>query len=302
MLDLAYYIDREIGAKLGTYDIPCPSCGPLRRSRLNQRRKVLRVWRLEPGFASYHCARCGEGGYVRDPYGRESGDFAVAHAADPAALARAKAEAAEREKVGAAERLSKARYLWSRRAPATGTIAETYIRARSYDGPLSATLGFLPGRGKHGPAMVAAFGLADEPRPGVLAIADDAVAGIHITRLAPDGTGKAGGDADKIMIGSSLGFPIVLAPVNDLLGLAIGEGIEDALSAHAATGLGAWAAGSASRLPALADAIPAWVESVTLLVDADDAGRRHAGELAEQLSNRGVEVRINLLSGAQDGR
>jgi hypothetical protein len=293
VLDLDH-IEREFGVCLGTYDIPCPSCGPLRRSRINQRRKVLRVWRLEPTFASYHCARCGEGGFVRNGH-------ATVHA-DPVALARAKQEAAEREKSSAVDRLSKARWLWSRRSPATGTIVETYLRSRGYSGPLPATIGFLPARGKHGPAMVAAFGLADEPRTGVLAIAD-AVAGIHITRLAPDGTGKAGGDADKIMIGSSLGFPIVLAPPNDLLGLAIGEGIEDVLSAHAATGLGAWAAGSASRLPALADAIPTSVEAVTILVDADAAGRRHAGQLAELLSVRGVEVRLNLLDrGAQHGR
>jgi hypothetical protein len=34
------------------------------------------------------------------------------------------------------------------------------------------------------------------------------------------------------MIGSSGALPIGLAPVNDLLGLAIAEGIENALSAH----------------------------------------------------------------------
>jgi hypothetical protein len=287
LLDLAH-IEREIGAKLGTFDIPCPDCGPLRRSRINQHRKVLRVWRLEPGFASYHCARCGESGFVRD-------DCAVHHVV-PAALARAKAEAAEREKTSFTERLSKARYLWSRRVPITNTIVETYLRSRGCNGALPATIGFLPGRGKHGPAMIAAFGLAEEPEPGVLSIADDAVAGIHITRISIDGAAKAGTDADKIMVGSSLGFPIVLAPVNDLLGLAIAEGIEDALSAHQATGLGAWAAGSASRLPALADAIPTCIEAVTIVVDPDLAGRRHAGELAELLGNRSIEVRLNLLS------
>lgn len=41
------------------------------------------------------------------------------------------------------------------------------------------------------------------------------------------------------MIGRSKGAPIVLAPLNDLLGLIVTEGIEDALSAHQATGLGA---------------------------------------------------------------
>ena len=48
------------------------------------------------------------------------------------------------------------------------------------------------------------------------------------------------------MIGRSTGAPIVLAPLTDALGLAITEGIEDALSVHEATGLGVWAAGSAS--------------------------------------------------------
>ena len=62
--------------------------------------------------------------------------------------------------------------------------------------------------------------------------------GVHITRLAADGSGKAGTDRDKFMRGLARGSPIVLAPPNDLLGLAITEGIEDALSVYAATGLG----------------------------------------------------------------
>ena len=95
---------------------------------------------------------------------------------------------------------------------------------------------------------------------------------MHITRLAPDGLGKAGTDTDKIMVGLSACSPIVLAPPNDLLGLAITEGIEDALSAHIATGLGAWAAGAASFLPALAAAIPAYVECITILADNDPDG------------------------------
>lgn len=186
--------------------------------------------------------------------------------------------------------------MWSKRRPLIGSIAETYLReARGYSGqippPLPATLGFLPARGDHGPAMIAAFGVPHEPEPGTLVIADDAVRGVHITRLAPDGMGKAGSDTDKIMIGTSVGSPIVLAPANNLFGIAVTEGIEDALSVHLATGLGAWAAGSASRLPALVGAIPSYVESVTILVDDDEDGRRHAGELAVRLLSRGVQVR-----------
>ena len=49
---------------------------------------------------------------------------------------------------------------------------------------------------------------------------------------------KADVDPAKITIGSPTGAPLVLAPMNDLLGLAITEGIEDAISVHQETGLG----------------------------------------------------------------
>ena len=65
-------------------------------------------------------------------------------------------------------------------------------------------------------------------------------------------------------LGLPRGAPIVLAPVNDGLGLAITEGIEDGLSVYAATGLGVWAAGSAPLMPALADAVPNYVQCVTI--------------------------------------
>jgi hypothetical protein len=271
-------LSRLTGGRLGRFDIACPMCGPYRRAPVNQRRPVLRVWRLEPGFATFLCVRCGEKGWAQDR---------SAPAPDPVKLARARAEAAERERVSAAERLSKARWLWSKRQPIAGSIAETYLRqARAYHGPLPATLGFLPARGKHGPAMIAAFGLPTEPDPGRLAIADEAVRGVHITRLAPDGLGKAETETDKIMIGLSHGSPVVLAPPNDLLGLLMAEGIEDAISGHEATGLSAWAAGSASRLPALAESVPHWIEAVTILAHDDREGRRHAATLASNLRQR----------------
>jgi hypothetical protein len=55
-----------------------------------------------------------------------------------------------------------------------------------------------------------------------------------LTKLNADGIGKADADASKIMIGKSAGWPICIAPRNDLLGLAITEGIEDGLSVHQA--------------------------------------------------------------------
>ncbi|HZR74555.1 DUF7146 domain-containing protein [Bradyrhizobium sp.] len=285
-------IDAITNGRIGRHDTPCPLCGPTKRAAVNQRRKVMRVWRLDPGFASYHCARCGEKGFARDRF---------APAPDPVALERARAEAAERESVAAAERLDKARWLWTQRRPIEGTDAETYLRgARGYAGQLPGSLGFLPGRGDHPAAMIAAFGLAVEGEPGIIHMPADALRGVHITRLAPGGRGKAGSERDKIMIGRSFGSPIVLAPANDLFGMAIAEGIEDALSVHEATGLGAWAAGAAPRLPALADCLPFYIEAVTIIVDDDKDGRKFAGTLADSVARRGVEVRSILLPQSQE--
>jgi hypothetical protein len=284
------------GHRIGRFDVACPVCGPERQSPKNQTRKVLRIWRFEENFASYRCSRCGageEGGWARK--GRDT-------TPDPVALAEVRAEAAERETASRAERISTARWLWSTRVPMAGTIGEPYLRnARRYGGTIPATMGFLPARGSHGPAMIAAFGLATEPEPGRLAIAADAVTGVHLTRLAPDGigpegNGKAGSDRDKIMVGACRGSPIILAPVNDLLGLAVTEGIEDALSTIEATGLGGWAAGSAAQMPALAEVIPAYCELATIMVDADADGRRHAARLAELVAARGIGVRRVMLA------
>jgi hypothetical protein len=284
MIDLGT-IDQLTGGRLGTFDVVCPSCGPMKRTLAKQRKKTLRIWRLEEAFASYHCTRCGEAGYARD---RNSSP------PDPVKLAKVRAEAAARDRALWAERLDKAQWLWSQRRPIVGTIAEVYLRqARGYGGPLPPTLGFLPTRGDYPPAMIAAFGLAHEIEPGVIAIADSAVTGVHLTRLQLDGSGKAG-DPAKIMVGFSTGSPIVLAPPNDLLGLAVTEGIENGLSVHEITGLGVWAAGAASRMPALAAAVPAYIDFTTIVADDDEAGRRFATELAAELERRGLAALVTI--------
>ncbi len=145
------------------------------------------------------------------------------------------------------------------------------------------------------PAMCLPFGLPTEPAPGRLTIQPSQIVGVHLTFLKPDGSGKAK-DAkgrSKIMIGRGHDFPIVLAPVNDIGGLVIAEGIEDALTVHQLTGLGAWAAGSASRLPGIARHVPRYVEAVTIIEDDNEAGRSGCRGLAEALHERGVEVLID---------
>jgi len=172
----------------------------------------------------------------------------------------------------------KARWLWSQRRPITGTIAETYLReARGYSGPLPPTLAFLPARNGKPPVMISAFAYPNEIEPGTLGEPAN-VEAVHLTALKPDGSDKADITPNKIMIASPAGMPIAVAAMSDSMwGLAITEGIEDALSIHAATGLGAWAAGSAPHMSKLAAAIArAKPECVNIFADNDDVGQRHA--------------------------
>jgi hypothetical protein len=84
------------------------------------------------------------------------------------------------------------------------------------------------------------------------------------------GHGCDRGDDAKITIGHCLGSPIALA-----------EGIEDALNAHQATGMGAWAAAGAGRMAVLADTVPTWMSTITVQVDGNADGRKGAAALAD---------------------
>jgi Toprim domain len=192
----------------------------------------------------------------------------------------------------------RAQWLWEQRRPIGGTIAETYLRCvRGYGGLIPPTLAYLPPREGHERALIAAFGIATEPEPGLLAIADDAVCAVQIIRLTVDGRkeGNAPDRPNKITVGRALGSPIIVAPPNDLLGMCVTEGIEDALSVHKATGLGAWASGGFGFMPALADAVPSYMDCVTVIGDDDDNGRRYATELGVRLKARGITAIVKIL-------
>lgn len=189
----------------------------------------------------------------------------------------------------------KAAWLWSQHRPIAGTIVDIYLRIfRGITCPLPPTLGFLaPNRPDQHPAMIAAFALPDEPEPGIVGEPRN-VSSVHLTLLRADGTDKANIAKPKLIVGSPGKLPIVLAPPNDLLGLAVAEGIEDGLTAHQATGLGAWAAGSGGRMPALAEVIPDYIESVTIYAHADKTGQRGADGLAQAIPH--IETFIEGLS------
>jgi hypothetical protein len=279
----------KAGHRPGPVDLPCPECGPHRHDPRNRKRKVFRAW-IKPtlDFASYHCARCGARGHVRADRPLDI---------PPDVLARHRVEAERQQSRDAAERLRIARHLWQRTTPARGTPVEIYLAARGITCDIPQTLLYLPSNGRHPHAMIAAFGIPEEWSPGELWLSPEDLRGVHLTALAPDGRGKADIEPCKRMIGKSAGWPIVLAPPNDGLALAVGEGVETALSAVQEAGLGGWAAGAASRMAALADQLPSYLESLTILAEPDPAGQRAAYDLADRAERRiGCEVRITEAS------
>jgi hypothetical protein len=186
-----------------------------------------------------------------------------------------------------------ARWLWSQRRPIASTPAEVYLREiRGITCALPRTLAYLPPTAKYPPTLIACFGLAPETEPGVLEPPANVDAVLR-TYLRSDGRGKAVIDDPRKFLGSPGALPLVLAPPNDLNGLAITEGIEDGLSVYEATGLGVWVAGGAGRMPALAEMVPDYIETITIFADGDKAGQEGAGKLAAALDARGIaEVRI----------
>jgi putative DNA primase/helicase len=265
---------------------PCPACGGRDRFAVNVGK---RIW---------NCRGCQKGGDVVDLVRHLDGvGFAAAveiltgekPRPAPARTATPKVDAGNDDYEQRQQR--KAAWLWAQRRPIAGSIAERYLReARGCGGALPPTLAFLPpGKPEHHAALIAAFNIPHEPEPGILGEPRN-VDAVHLTLLERDGSGKAEIEKPKIVVGRPLGRPIVLAPPNDRLALSVTEGIEDALTAHQVLGLGAWAAGSAGFMPALADIVPDYIEAVTIFGHPDRAGQDNAAKLARALDRRGIEV------------
>jgi hypothetical protein len=276
--------------RAGNHAGPCPRCGGKDRFSISARKGA---------FLCRQCHPKGGGGAIRlvmflDACGfREAVETLIGERHAPVKSATVANLPAKNSAEYERRQRDKARWLWSQRLPIIGSIAEVYLRqARKITCALPPTLGFLSSRQPdHHPAVISAFGLCDEVEPGVIA-APCELAAVHLTFLKGDGTGKAEIEPNKIMIGSPARRPIIIAPPNDLLGLAITEGVEDALSAHQATGLGAWAAGSASHMPKLADAVPDFIDCVSIFTDANPAGERNSALLAERLGARGIFAEV----------
>jgi Toprim domain len=277
-------------------DATCPLCAST-KSASGAKRKVLRIWNHDDGFATFKCQRCGESGYAHRSANKTPRGNAYDEALKMISEAKVPVVPFKRPEPDAGK-TEIARSLWRRSLQARGTVVEAYLRRRCcwVD---TETIQFLPARGEHPPAMLVPFGLPTEPEPGILDISTSDIFGVQLTKLKPDGSSKAKVEPNKITLGRCVGYPIVLVPPSDMMALTIAEGVEDALSSHIVSGRGAWAAGGAGRMPDLADKVPSYIESVTILVDDNEAGRRGSQGLARRLHARGVEVLL-LSSGGVD--
>ena len=270
---------------------PCPVCGGTDRFAINIKKQVWNCRGCQKGGDVIALVRHLDGVDFRTAVQTLLGEAPTTACVRPNPIPDArKLETEEYER----RQHRKARWLWQNRRVISDTPAETYLRqARGYIGAIPPTLAYLPpARPEHYPALIAAFALVDEIEPGVLASPCN-VDAVHLTLLQANGADKAPVEKPKLIIGRPLGRPIVLAPANDLLGLAITEGIEDGLSIYQATKLGVWVAGSAVQMPTLADAVPHYLDCVTIVADPDEAGQRNSAELARRLNLRGIHAEIS---------
>jgi hypothetical protein len=276
------------GNRYGKIDTACPLCGPQCKSPINRRRKVLRIWRHEPGFASYYCARCGEHGCTIE--GNPGGSTRI--------RATGRSSEIERQELDdERDRTRRAFNIWREAIPIGGTPAERYLLKRGVD------LNQLPND--------MADVLRWHPRcpwergtaPCMLGLWTDAINGaakaIHRTAISPQLE-----RIDRMSFGPTRGCVIRLWP-DDYVeqGLVLGEGIETTLWAatridYLATLLQpAWAAGDAGHLRAFP--LLSGIDALTLLVDndANGAGQDAAAECTRRWRAAGREV-IPLMTNA----
>ena len=268
------------GGQLGVHDAACPQCGPDRRYRHNQRRRVLRIWREDPDFARFYCIRCGAHGFARanSVQNLDQQQLVRIEAVD-----RLRREQARRAAACARNALK----IWNEARPAQGTIVERYFIGRALDPTFASLFRFHP-RCPHPngimlPAMVA---LVEHAKRGPVAI--------HRTYLQADGSGKALIAPDRANLGPIAGGAVRLTPLVPGEWLIVGEGNETILSVIQACRLPGWAALSAVGVEKLI--LPPEARMVIICADHDWNGRgqRAAHEAAERFLSEGRLVRVAM--------
>jgi hypothetical protein len=179
--------------------------------------------------------------------------------------------------------------IWRRAQPATGTLAEAYLRGRGIAIPVPPTIRFHPGlkhadTGQHLPALIAATCNVDRK-----------ITGIQRIFLTFDGR-RAPVNRPKMALGPLSGSAVRLAPTTDRVWLT--EGVEDALALIQMMGEPAWATLGTSNFKSIK--LPENIRQVILAPDGDEAGQGVIQEAAIDLAGLGREVRAAKLPAGKD--
>ena len=130
------------------------------------------------------------------------------------------------------------------------------------------------------PALVAAVSL------GQLADLD----AVQRTYLSPDGSGKAAVASPRMTLGSTKGGAVHMAPAG--LVLALGEGVEEALTLQQELGIPTWATLGTAGLRAVELPPLPLASEVVIGANADDAGREAALAAVQRFRSEGRRTRL----------
>jgi putative DNA primase/helicase len=191
---------------------------------------------------------------------------------------------------GSAKHTAAALRIWQKAEPAQSTPVQAYLGARGIE------LVTIPGALRFHPDLPHPTG---QTFPAMVAAVQDvagAVLAVHRTYLRADGAGKADVNPTKMMLGTVRGGAVRLTEAGETL--AIGEGIETALSVWVATELPTWAALSAPGIASLKLPPLPLAAEVIIGTDADDDGASikaaHTAAARWQAEGRRVRIATSL--------
>ena len=263
---LAGLCDRRIG----THDVACPRCGPTWHRPAKRKKRVLRVWHREQGFAIYYCARCRAKGHAHG-----NGAHRQRQSVDPKRdELRAKQERAEQRE--AEQKFKRAMALWAEAAPLPGSLGWTYF-CQHRDLRIDA-LGDLSHALRWHQGIRSVIALMTDP-------VTNAPTGVHRTFLNPDATKRERKMLSKVGV-------IRLSPDEEVTyGLGIAEGIEKTLAIMIAGRTPPmWCACSASgiaKFPVLSS-----IDALKIFADDNEVGITAAYECADRWERAGREAFI----------
>jgi putative DNA primase/helicase len=185
--------------------------------------------------------------------------------------------------------------LWRQTVAASGTAVEAYLRGRGITGSIPPSLRFHAAAPTSYPWNTPQGGpVRTFPAMVAVATGEDgkSAAGIHVTFLASNGSGKAGLRSPRRMFGDLAGAVVQLAPFPVGEVLAVAEGIETALAYSTLHGVPTWAALSTSGLRRLVP--PHGLSRLIVAADRDDGGEGlAAARVCAERATRRCEVSID---------